>query len=75
MVACAHLKVRASLVRLPTPLSMPPTSAEGTSSTSPTSPYWQCVAERTSTAWLGPWRQDLEPLYVSCRSESSNKSL
>ena len=33
MVACAHLKVRASLVRLPTPLSMPPTSAEGTSST------------------------------------------
>ena len=29
----AHLKVRASLVRLPTPLTMPPTSAEGTSST------------------------------------------
>ena len=29
----AHLKVRASLVRLPTPFSIPPTSAEGTSST------------------------------------------
>merc|ERR1719429_68481 len=33
MDAWAHLKVRASLVRLPTPLTMPPTSAEGTSST------------------------------------------
>merc|ERR1719341_1319556 len=31
MVAWAHLKVSASLVRLPTPFSIPPTSAEGPS--------------------------------------------
>merc|ERR1719245_464088 len=73
MVACAHLKVRASLVRLPTPLSMPPTSAEGTSSTFANLTILAMRGWENLNSMAGPWRQDLEPLYVSCRSESSNK--
>ena len=32
------------------------------------------VINVTSTAWLGPWRQDLEPLYV-CKGQFMLKYL